>query len=98
MMALVYLYSRSLKTLPACAVSLFTLLIGSVAVVFSLLLCSSNASAAQVVFAWDDPNNNPAEVGGYTLYYWQTDWDMPAKANVGKETMYTLTDLEAGQT
>jgi PKD repeat protein len=69
-----------------------------VAVVFSLLLWSSNAAAAQVVFAWDDPDNSPVAVGGYNLYYWQPEWDMPAKVDAGQTTEYTLQDLEAGQT
>jgi PKD repeat protein len=58
----------------------------------------STAYAAQVSLFWQDPNNNQAEVGGYNLYYWQTDWNTPASINVGKQTSHTLTDLEAGQT
>jgi PKD repeat protein len=63
-----------------------------------LALLISNVYAAQVPLTWQDPNNDPTEVGGYNLYYWQTNWDMPASVNVGKQTTYTLTDLEAGQT
>ena len=64
-MPLFYLYLWSIKlwsikTQLSCAFSLLKLLIGSVALVCSLFLCSSNALAAQVVLAWNDPNNNPA--------------------------------------
>ena len=79
-MALACLDSQSLQLQPAWAVSPFTRLIGSVTLVCSLLLWLSNTSVAQVVLAWDDPNNNSVEVGGYNLYYWQPDWDMPAKS------------------
>jgi PKD repeat protein len=51
-----------------------------------------------VTLTWQDPNNNPGEVGGYNLYYWQTRWNAPASVNVGNQTTYTLTGLEAGQT
>ena len=63
-----------------------------------LLLFSSLASAEQVTLAWDDPNNNSAQVGGYRLYYWQPTWEMPTSVEVGLQTTYTLTNLEAGQT
>jgi len=95
-MPLFYLYLWSIKTQPSGAFSLLKLLIRSVALVCSLLLCSSNALAAQVVFAWNDPNNNPAEGGGSTLSYWQTDWDTPAKVNIGQQTIYTLTIWKPG--
>jgi hypothetical protein len=64
----------------------------------TLLLLTAHAYAAEVTLAWDDPHNNPVEVGGYNLYYWQYDWDVPARVDVGKQTTYTLTNLEAGQT
>ena len=63
-----------------------------------LLLFSSFASAEQVTLAWDDPHNDTAEVGGYRLYYWQPTWEMPASVEVGRQTTYTLTNLEAGKT
>lgn len=63
-----------------------------------LLLLASHAYAAKVTVDWVDPHSDPAEVGGYYLYYWQHNWDAPARVNVGKQTSYTLTDLEAGQT
>ena len=50
---------------------------------FFLVSTISNAYAAQATLTWQDPNNNPAEVGGYNLYYWQTNWDIPASVDVG---------------
>jgi hypothetical protein len=67
------------------------------AVGFTLLLLTAHAYAAEVTLTWTDPHNDPVEVGGYTLYYWQDDWDIPAHIAVGKQTAYTLTDLEGGQ-
>jgi len=66
--------------------------------VAALLLCTSLVSAEQVSLAWDDSNNDPTEVGGYWLYYWQSAWEMPDSVDVGLQTTYTLTNLEAGQT
>lgn len=54
-------------------------------------------TAVQVQLTWDDPNNNPAGVGGYKLYYWRDPLQKTA-IDVGKQTVYTLTGLEAGQT
>ena len=63
-----------------------------------LLLLTRQVYAVQITLTWDDPNNNPADVGGYRLYYWQATWQTPASLDVGKQTIYTLTGLEAGQT
>lgn len=51
-----------------------------------------------VTLAWDDPDNSSQAVGGYYLYYWQSDWEAPQRVDVGKQTTYTLFGLEAGQT
>jgi hypothetical protein len=56
------------------------------------------SQAEQVQLTWNDLNNSAPEVGGYNLYYWQTDWDAPAGVDVKKQMTYTLTGLEAGQT
>ena len=56
----------------------------------------AHVQAAQVQLAWNDLNNNPADVGGYTLYYWQDTWQTPARLDIGKQLTYTLTGLEAG--
>jgi hypothetical protein len=56
---------------------------------FLTYFLSFNASAAQVTLNWQDPNNNPGEVGGYNLYYWQTNWTAPASINVGNLKAYT---------
>jgi hypothetical protein len=68
------------------------------AVGLTLLLLTCQVYAAQLTLTWDDPNNNPADVGGYRLYYWQATWQTPASLDVGKQTSYTLTGLEADQT
>lgn len=68
--------------------------------VLGLILISTAITrvlAAQVQLAWDDPHNDPADVGGYILYYWQPQWEIPASVDVGNQTAYTLTGLEAGQ-
>ena len=71
-------------------------------IIWTLCICLasflSNVDAAQVTLNWQDPNNNSAGVGGYNVYYWQTSWNIPASVNVGMQTTYTLTDMEAGQT
>jgi hypothetical protein len=38
------------------------------------------------------------DLAGYTVYYWQPAWDLPASVNVGLQTSYTPANLEAGQT
>jgi fibronectin type 3 domain-containing protein len=62
------------------------------------LLVAQAHSAQDVALTWQDPHNDPAEVGGYNLYYWQAAWEMPLHVNAGKQTSYTATDLEAGKT
>jgi len=47
---------------------------------------------------WSDPDNDPSQVEGYHLYYWQATEPMPARVDVGEQTTYTLTGLAAGQT
>ena len=51
-----------------------------------------------VTLAWDDLDNPSQSVGGYYLYYWQSDWNEPKRVEVGKQTTFTLSGLEAGQT
>lgn len=58
----------------------------------------SQVLAVQVQLSWDDPHNDPADVGGYILYYWQPQWDIHARVDVGLQTTCTLIGLEAGQT
>ena len=43
-----------------------------------LLLYACQGYAAQITLAWDDPNNTPANVAGYRLYYWQATGQTPA--------------------
>jgi PKD repeat protein len=63
-----------------------------------LLLLTRQVYAVQITLTWDDHNNNPADVGGYRLYYWQAPGQTPASFDVGKQTIYTLSGLAAGQT
>jgi hypothetical protein len=51
-----------------------------------------------LTLAWDDFDNPSEGVRGYYLYYWQSDWNEPKHVDVGKQTTYTLSGLEAGQT
>jgi hypothetical protein len=62
------------------------------------LLLTSSARAAQVTLAWNDPNNTPAQISGYNLYYWQPTWEIPESVDVGKQGTYTVSGLEVGQT
>ena len=63
-----------------------------------LLLLVAQVHAAEVTLTWQDPDNDPAEVGGYNLYYWQAAWEMPLHVSAGKQTTYTARNLEAGKT
>jgi PKD repeat protein len=66
---------------------------------FWLWLYPYSTFAAQITLSWRDPNNAPQEISGYHLYYWQDDWDAPARVAVPPTAIpYTLTGLEAGQT
>jgi hypothetical protein len=64
---------------------------------FFLMMFTSYADAAQVTLSWQDPNNDPAEVGSYNLYYWQAG-QTPSVVNVGDTLTYTLSGLNAGTT
>jgi hypothetical protein len=55
------------------------------------------ALMGHITLAWDDFDNVNRKVGGYYLYYWQSDWDEPKRVDVGLETSYTLENLEAGR-
>lgn len=71
--------------------------LSAVHILVYILAVGAPVRAAQVQLLWDD-SNNPAVVGGYTLYYWQPTWDTPESVDVGNHTSYTLTGLEDGQT
>jgi hypothetical protein len=74
------------------------LVLSAFAALCGVLTMIGPIQAAQVRLTWQDPNNNPTEVGGYTVYYWQTNWDTPASVDVGDQTAYTLPGLTPGQT
>jgi hypothetical protein len=71
-----------------------------------LMLCIvlvSQARAGQVDLTWDAPSTNTdgtpiTDLSGYTLYYWQPNWDLPGSVEVGTQTSYTLADLADGET
>ena len=65
---------------------------------FTFFLAAATAHAADVTLVLADPHNDAAAVGGYYLYYWQRSWEKPVRLNIGKQTTYTLADLQAGQT
>ena len=64
---------------------------------FPLSSMVHNIQAAEITLEWNDPDNDPAEVDMYTIYYWQPDWEMPASENTGLNLTHTLSDLEPGQ-
>lgn len=80
-------------SLPTCS----SIRVTAVAVVIVLFLLAST-QAGQVTLDWQDDNNDPSLVSYYILYYWQSSWSTAESVNVGNQTTYTLTDLEAGQT
>src|SRR5258708_7947145 len=63
----------------------------------TLLVLTGQTYAAQITLTWNDLDNDSADVGGYTLYYWQATGQTPARLDVGRQFSYTLTGLEAGQ-
>ena len=63
-----------------------------------LLLFASLVSAERITLAWDDPNNNTTVNRVYRLYYWQPAWLSPESIDVGMQTTYKLSGLEARQT
>ena len=68
----------------------------------ALMLMMSRAQAGEMSFAWDAPTRNTdgtllTDLAGYTLYFWQTTWDVPGSVEAGTQTTYTLTDLTVGQ-
>src|SRR5262245_50561978 len=63
-----------------------------------LVLLARQAYAVQITLAWDDPLNAPSNVVGYRLYYLQAGEQTPVILDVGKQTTYTLSGLQAGQT
>jgi hypothetical protein len=70
---------------------------------FILILTAWHANANQVDTSWEAPTVNAdgtplTDLAGYNLYYWQPSWLAPIVINVGNQTTYTLSDLEAGQT
>ena len=61
-----------------------------------------SAQAGQVQLAWDAPTTTTdgtplTDLAGYMLYYWQSDWLVAESVDVGNQTTYTLTGLEAGE-
>jgi PKD repeat protein len=56
----------------------------------------ANAQAEQAMLAWD-ANTEPT-LGGYQLYYGQASGNYTANVDVGKQTSYTLSNLQDGAT
>ncbi len=81
-----------------------------VAACLTLFLLSSHAYAAQMqaTLAWDDFKNDPQNIGGYYIYYWETtnptdvqveDMDNPTPCpQVSRSFCHTVTGLQAGAT
>jgi hypothetical protein len=74
----------------------------SITLVITLACTVSHTRAAQVRVAWQAPTHTDGtpvqDLAGYTLYYWQADWDFPESIDVGNHTAYILEGLEAGKT
>ena len=56
----------------------------------------STAQVVQVTLAWEDSTS--PNLGGYTLHYGRSSRNYSTSVDVGNQTRYTLTDLEAGTT
>ena len=65
--------------------------------VFFLIIFYSNLIlAAEVTFEWEA--NTETDLAGYTLYYGTSSRVYPFSVDVGNQTTYTLSGLEAGKT
>jgi len=61
------------------------------------LCCAGFVQAADVTLVWDDPNNDPANVNGYHLSYWQ-EGQTPTVIDTGLLRQWTVTGLSDGAT
>jgi hypothetical protein len=73
------------------------LIVLSAVCAFAYIATATQVRAGEVNLLWEDLND-PASVGGYILYYWQSTWDTVESVYVGSDTSYTLTGLEDGKT
>ena len=71
-------------------------LINPGAFLFALLFAVHPAYAGQATVAWD-ANPDPA-VAGYMVYYSQTSGNYSGKIDAGKQTAYTVPNLQDGRT
>jgi Divergent InlB B-repeat domain/Fibronectin type III domain len=67
-----------------------------IALTFIILSSFHDAFSSQVTLAWD-PNTEP-DLAGYKLYYGTASGDYAHAIDVGNTTMYTVTNLTAGDT
>jgi hypothetical protein len=61
------------------------------------------SEAEHVVLTWKAPATNEdgtplSDLAGFRVYYWQDEWEVPERVDVGNHTSHTLTQLEAGHT
>jgi hypothetical protein len=73
------------------------------AAVLFLILMTSPVQAAQVHLAWEPPatgSGGPTlfNLGGYKLYYGESEADLSVVLDVGNQLSYTATGLEGGKT
>jgi hypothetical protein len=80
----------------------YTYLIRVLCAVLLWVFPMTHVQAEQVQLEWDPSaftanDTSVAEAAGYKLYYWQPHWEVPDSIDVGDQTSFTLTHLDAGQ-
>ncbi len=79
-----------------CSRFCFLLLLSLSAFFLTFHILTPNAFSSQVTLAWDQ--NTEPDLDGYKLYYGNASGDYSQVIDVGDTTMYTVTNLTAGNT
>jgi PKD repeat protein len=62
------------------------------------LTVAGTGGTGQATLTWKDLVNNPEEVGGYRVYYGRSSGAYTRSFEAGKQMLYTVRNLEVGQT